>query len=333
LSVSFGQGALAEGLNAQMGVVERMLAAQVSFDDLQVDPATSHLAQAGGKRLRPLLVLLAAQLGPRPQDPAVYDAAVVVELTHLASLYHDDVMDEAPMRRGVPSAQAKFGNSVAILAGDVLFSRASILMAGLGPRAVRLHARTFERLCQGQLHETIGVRQGQSPKGHYIRVLQDKTGSLIAASAMYGVLYSGGSEELANVLAAYGERVGVAFQIADDVIDIRSDGATTGKTPGTDLREGVDTMPVLLLREQREAGTIDAAGEEILRELDHADLNSDAALGEVVDRLRRHPVLEQTERMALAWVADAENHLVRVPPSAVRDALVDFARMAVNRAS
>jgi len=120
LSVSFGQGALAEGLNAQMGVVERMLAAQVSFDDLQVDPATSHLAQAGGKRLRPLLVLLAAQLGPRPQDPAVYDAAVVVELTHLASLYHDDVMDEAPMRRGVPSAQAKFGNSVAILAGDVL---------------------------------------------------------------------------------------------------------------------------------------------------------------------------------------------------------------------
>ena len=316
--MSFGQGALAEGLNAQMGVVERMLAAQVSFDDLQVDPATSHLAQAGGKRLRPLLVLLAAQLGPRPQDPAVYDAAVV---------------DEAPMRRGVPSAQAKFGNSVAILAGDVLFSRASILMAGLGPRAVRLHARTFERLCQGQLHETIGVRQGQSPKGHYIRVLQDKTGSLIAASAMYGVLYSGGSEELANVLAAYGERVGVAFQIADDVIDIRSDGATTGKTPGTDLREGVDTMPVLLLREQREAGSIDAAGEEILHELDHADLNSDAALGEVVDRLRRHPVLEQTERMALAWVADAENHLVRVPPSAVRDALVDFARMAVNRAS
>lgn len=325
------EGRISEALEA----VETRLLEVVSSADETINPPTSHLAAAGGKRLRPTLTLLTAQLG----DPVlaageqVRDAGVAVELTHIATLYHDDVMDEAPMRRGVPSAQAKFGNSVAILAGDVLFSRASILMAGLGPRAVRLHARTFERLCQGQLHETIGVRQGQSPKGHYIRVLQDKTGSLIAASATYGVLYSGGSEELANVLAAYGERVGVAFQIADDVIDIRSDGATTGKTPGTDLREGVDTMPVLLLREQREAGTIDAAGEEILHQLDHADLNSDAALGEVVDRLRRHPVLEQTERMALAWVADAENHLVRVPPSAVRDALVDFARMAVNRAS
>ena len=315
-----------------LDAVEARLLEVVSNADETINPPTSHLAEAGGKRLRPVLTLLTAQLGDTglAVGEQVLDAGVAVELTHIATLYHDDVMDEAPMRRGVPSAQAKFGNSVAILAGDVLFSRASILMAG---RAVRLHARTFERLCQGQLHETIGVRQGQSPKGHYIRVLQDKTGSLIAASAMYGVLYSGGSEELANVLAAYGERVGVAFQIADDVIDIRSDGATTGKTPGTDLREGVDTMPVLLLREQREAGSIDAAGEEILRELDHADLNSDAALGEVVDRLRRHPVLEQTERMALAWVADAENHLVRVPPSAVRDALVDFARMAVNRAS
>lgn len=328
--MSFGQGALAEGLNAQMGVVERMLAAQVSFDDLQVDPATSHLAQAGGKRLRPLLVLLAAQLGPRPQDPAVYDAAVVVELTHLASLYHDDVMDEAPMRRGVPSAQAKFGNSVAILAGDVLFSRASILMAGLGPRAVRLHARTFERLCQGQLHETIGVRQGQSPKGHYIRVLQDKTGSLIAASAMYGVLYSGGSEELANVLAAYGERVGVAFQIADDVLDLASSGEQSGKTPGTDLREGVDTLPVLLLRRREAAGMIDEAGAQILRDLT-GDLSSDEALASVVERLRAHDVLEETRELARTWARDAVAALSALPKGEPKTALEAFANLMVDR--
>ncbi|MFT0847453.1 polyprenyl synthetase family protein [Actinomycetaceae bacterium L2_0104] len=313
--------------------VEALLQDLVRMDDLQIDPATSHLAIAGGKRLRPALVLLTAELGPEPDAQSVIDSAVAVELTHLASLYHDDVMDEAPMRRGVASAQQLFGNTVAILAGDILFARASTIVAGLGPRAVEMHATMFERLCTGQLHETIGVAAGASPKEHYLSVLADKTGSLIAASARYGVVSSGASEELAEVVASYGERVGVAFQLADDVIDVMSDGDTTGKTPGTDLREGVDTMPTLLLREQREAGTIDELGLEILDRLENADLSSDEALAEVVAMLRRHEVVAQTQEMAQEWVQAGIDFLRDVPDGEVRDALVEYAQLAINRNS
>lgn len=316
-----------------METVERRLVDEVRLDDLQVDPATTHLVDAGGKRLRPALVLLTAELGPRPGAEAVFDSAVAVELTHLASLYHDDVMDDAPMRRGVPSVQSLFGNSVAILAGDVLFARASVVTSKLGPQAVKIHAMTFERLCQGQLHETIGPRSDASPREHYIRVLADKTGSLIATAARYGVLMSGGSWELSDVVAEYGECIGVSFQLADDVIDIESDGATTGKTPGTDLREGVDTMPTLLLREQREKGELDAEGAVILDLLDNADLSDDDVLADVVERLRCHPVLEQTRAMAQEWVDRAIDSIEFLSDGEVRDELVRFARMTVERSA
>ena len=342
-------GALGERLSARMERVESMLQDEVRMDDLQIDPATSHLAKAGGKRLRPILVFVTSELGPNPQAQAVYDSAVAVELTHLASLYHDDVMDEAPMRRGVESAQLAFGNTVAILAGDILFSRASTIVAGLGPRSVELHATMFERLCTGQLHETMGLAPGDNPKDHYLSVLADKTGSLIAAAARYGVLSSGGSEELAETVAQYGEKVGVAFQLADDVIDIMSSGDATGKTPGTDLREGVDTMPVLLLRVAAEAGTLDEAGREILARLDApvqggADpkmrmgaavrrdaLQRDDALAAVVGALRVHTVLEQARAMARAWAADAVAELRALPEGEVRTALHDFADALVDR--
>jgi len=316
-----------------MEKVEAQLRQLVEMGDLRVDPATSHLALAGGKRLRPALVLLTAELGPEPEAQAVFDSAVAVELTHLASLYHDDVMDEAPMRRGVASVQQLYGNSVAILAGDILFARASTIVAGLGPRAVQMHATMFERLCTGQLHETVGVAPEESPKEHYLSVLADKTGSLIAASARYGVVSSGASEQLAEIVANYGERVGVAFQLADDVIDVMSDGATTGKTPGTDLREGVDTMPTLLLKEQREAGTLDELGERILDLLENSDLSSDANLAEVVGMLRQHSVVAQTQQMAQEWVDAGVEFLKDLPEGDVREALVEYAQLAVNRNS
>ena len=331
VSNSANQGTLLDRLGPRMEKVEAQLRQLVEMGDLRVDPATSHLALAGGKRLRPALVLLTAELGPEPEAQAVFDSAVAVELTHLASLYHDDVMDDAPMRRGVASVQQLYGNSVAILAGDILFARASTIVAGLGPRAVQMHATMFERLCTGQLHETVGVAPGESPKEHYLSVLADKTGSLIAASARYGVVSSGASEELAEVVANYGERVGVAFQLADDVIDVMSDGATTGKTPGTDLREGVDTMPTLLLKEQREAGTIDELGARILDLLENSDLSSDAHLAEVVGMLREHSVVAQTQQMAQEWVDAGVEFLEELPEGDVREALVEYAQLAVNR--
>lgn len=323
--------AMVTTLGGLMERVEDQLLESTKVDDLVIDEAVSHLAKAGGKRLRPALCLLTAQLGPRPDAQEVLDSAVVVELTHLATLYHDDVMDDAPRRRGVPSAQYIYGNSSAILAGDVLFSRASSIVAGLGPQAVLLHAKTFERLCTGQLKETIGPREGEDPIAHHIDVLAGKTGSLIAASGRYGVLYSGGSEELADEIAEYGEKVGVAFQIADDVIDLVSDPDVTGKTPGTDLLEGVPTMPTLLLRQRLADGSIDEAGREILRMLDTQDLAQEDNLATVVAMLRDHVVVDETRALAHAWVDAALAHLDAVPAGEVRDALESFARAMVDR--
>ncbi len=333
MSVSFTNEVLSARINARLERVENGLNSETWVGDSRLDHATSHLAKAGGKRLRPLLVLLCAELGPHPEAREVFDSAVAVELTHLASLYHDDVMDDAATRRGVQAAHHLFGNTVAILSGDVLFARASRIVAGLGPRAVALHATTFERLCSGELHETMGRLAEQTPREHYIDVLADKTGSLIAASARYGVISSGESEDLAETMAQFGEKVGVAFQLADDVIDIMSEAEVAGKVPGTDLRESVDTMPLILLREKREEGTIDEEGMAILDLVDNANLSADEILGDLVAKLRSHPVMEETKELAREWVNAGITLLDILPEGEIKQALIEFARAAVERAS
>lgn len=314
-------------------VEDLLLGSIVGFGDL-VDRLTSHLAEAGGKRLRPLLTLISAQLGAphRAASEAVIDAATAVELTHLASLYHDDVMDSAPSRRGVDSAQIIWGNNRAILAGDLLFARASRLIAGLGPESVEYHARMFERLCMGQLNETFGPEPDADPVEFYLQVLADKTGSLVAAAAHLGAFHAGAGKEVAGMVETFGENVGVAFQLADDVLDLASPAEVTGKTPGTDLREGVNTMPVLLLKEAERAGTLDPEGRRILELLDQ-DLTSDEALEEVVEALCAHPVLEQTRDLARAWAQKAVDALEGLPESDAKDSLEAFAMMMVDRAA
>ena len=323
--------ALAEVLTSRLAVVEERLRDAVAHADVLADATARHLVNAGGKRLRPLLTLLAAQLGDG-QRPEVLDAAVVVELTHLATLYHDDVMDSAPLRRGAPAAHEVWGNSVAILTGDLLFARASSVVAGLGPEAVRLQAATFERLCLGQLHETVGPQDGEDAADHYLRVLSDKTGSLIATSARFGAMFAGCPPEVLRIVTAYGEKVGVAFQLADDVIDLSPDGARTGKTPGTDLRERVPTMPVLLLRARVAGPGATDADRALLAQLD-ADLSADDALTEAVAALRAHPVVAETRALAVSWAEDAVAELRGLPAGPATDALVAFADALVDRAS
>ncbi|WP_237218847.1 polyprenyl synthetase family protein, partial [Rothia nasimurium] len=220
--------------------IELRLERAVAQTNRLADVASRHLLSAGGKRVRPLLTLLAAAAGGGIND-RVIDAAVVVELTHLATLYHDDVMDDAPKRRGVDTAQNIWGNSVAILTGDLIFSRASLIVSELGGRALAVQAQTFERLVLGQLFETTGPEEHEDLLTHYIKVIEGKTGSLIAAAGSYGTILSDSPEATVQMLARYGELVGVAFQLADDVIDVTSPSASSGKTPGTDLREGVPT--------------------------------------------------------------------------------------------
>src|SRR4051812_34064612 len=238
------EGALGEALAEGLARVEFALTEAVGSDHPFVREAAGHLMAAGGKRFRPLLALLAAQLGD-PRPPEVVRGAVVCELTHLATLYHDDVMDEAAVRRGAPSANSRWGNSIAILTGDLLFARASDLLADLGPEAVRVQARTFERLVTGQLRETVGPQPGEDPVAHHLEVLADKTGSLVATSARFGASFADVEQALVDALTAFGEEVGVAFQLSDDLLDIVTADGASGKSPGTDLREGVATLPVL----------------------------------------------------------------------------------------
>ena len=328
LDLSLPDPTLDEAVRMRLGEVEVRLQDAVTQTDRLADDASRHLVLAGGKRVRPMLTLIAGHLGDASR-PEILEAAVVVELTHLATLYHDDVMDSAPVRRGAPSVHAVWGNTVAILTGDLLFARASRVVAQLGVDAVRLQAATFERLCLGQLHETVGPGPDDDPVDHYLQVLADKTGSLISTSARFGAMFAGCAPEVLDVVAAYGERVGVAFQLADDVIDLASDEATSGKTPGTDLREHVPTLPVLLLR-RHVARSADAESSALLAVLD-GDLSDDAVLADAVARLAAHPATQQAREEAVRWAGEAVAALAPLPPSAAHDALRAYAEAVVAR--
>ena len=313
---------LLKSIQAGLEKVEAALLESVTHTDPVANVTSRHLLEAGGKRLRPVLVLLGAALGDANKDEVI-KAAVVVELTHLATLYHDDVMDRAPMRRGVPTAHEVWGNNVAILTGDLLFARASQIVSRLGGKALTLQADTFERLCLGQLHETLGPQNNEDPIAHYLQVLADKTGSLIAASAELGVVYGDGPDEYREPMRIYGEKVGVAFQLIDDVIDILSD--ASGKTPGTDLRAGVPTMPTLLLRASN-----DPEAKELIEIID-GGLEDDAQLALAVSKLRKHPALEEAYQLARTWAEDAVAALAPLPESPVKQALKVFAEAVVDR--
>jgi heptaprenyl diphosphate synthase len=255
---------------------------------------------------------------------------VVVELTHLATLYHDDVIDEAAVRRGVDSANTRWGNSVAVLTGDFLFARASHILADLGPEAVRVQAEAFERLVTGQILETAGPQDGRDPVEHYLDVLGGKTGSLVAVSCRFGAMMSGADETVVDVLTQYGERLGVAFQLADDVLDIASDSRDSGKTPGTDLREGVPTLPVLRLRER--AARLGLAEDIALCELLDSDLSDDARHAEALEGLRAHPALEQARRDTVRYAEEARAALAPLPECDARAALMEMCDAVVHRA-
>ncbi len=308
--------------------VEESLAVTAHPDDELLTEASRHLIAAGGKRFRAMLVLLAAQFGD-PKDPRVIQAAVAIELTHLATLFHDDVMDEALVRRGHPSVNSRWDNSVAILTGDFLFAQASQILADLGPEAVRIQAETFSRLVTGQMAETIGPRAGQDPLDFYMHVITEKTGSLIATSGRFGALFSGAPVAVADRIAAACEQIGVAWQLSDDVIDIASESSQSGKTPGTDLRQGVRTLPVLYaLRSVDKSGPAHSPADTRLRWLlDEADLTDEALLREALTLLRGHHAMKESRADVLNWVQEARASINALPGGPARAAflaLCDF---------
>ncbi len=297
--------ALAEKMLARLEDVETSLRAAATADDPFIHEAASYLLNAGGKRFRPMLTLLASELGDGISSDVIKSAAAV-ELVHLASLYHDDVMDEAPRRRGAESANTRWTNTIAILTGDFLFARSSEVLADLGPEAVRIQAQTFARLVEGQIHETVGPTADDDPVAHHLQVLADKTGVLIATACRYGAMFSNCSDEVVEALRQFGEAVGIAFQIADDILDIASPAEVSGKTPGTDLREGVMTLPMLLVQ----AANLESDAH--LRSLLGRPLTDDAEHAEALALLRENHAMDLARDTARQWSVAAVEALAPI---------------------
>lgn len=315
--------ALAESVEQGIARVEELLHDSVR-SDLEFATRTSlHLVDAGGKRFRPLFALLAAHFGDPTRDHVI-KSAVVIEMVHLATLYHDDVMDEATMRRGATSANARWDNSVAILTGDFLFAQASRLVADLGTDAARLIARTFEALVTGQMRETIGAGGYEDAVEHHLTVIYEKTGSLIATAGRFGAWFAGAEQSHVEALDRIGRIIGTGFQVSDDVIDIASPADESGKIPGTDLREGVRTLPMLY-------ALADPTTDPRLRELLSGPVESDSEVEEALRLLRASNGLTRARDKLDEYAEEARSELASLPDCSARDALTAMMDYVVAR--
>jgi heptaprenyl diphosphate synthase len=231
-------------IRERLSEVEEALDKAVRSDTDFVTEAASYLLASGGKRFRPLLVLQSGYFGDE-SDPRLIQGAVAIELTHVATLYHDDVIDEADLRHGIPSVNARWDNTVAILAGDYLFARASEISAELGTDVSRLLARTIALLSDGQIRETLIAGQTNQGQAAYMEIIRRKTAALIATSCRLGGMLSDAPAETTEALDDFGQALGMAFQLSDDIMDVTSTPEQLHKDPGQDMREGVYTLPVL----------------------------------------------------------------------------------------
>ncbi|OMC14927.1 MULTISPECIES: nonaprenyl/(2E,6E)-farnesyl/geranylgeranyl diphosphat synthase [unclassified Mycobacterium] len=319
--VDFGDAAFAATVRDGVAKIEQLMDTELRSADAIMTDSLTHLFKAGGKRFRPLFTVLSAQIGPHPDAAEVTIAGAVIELVHLATLYHDDVMDEAEVRRGAPTANVRWSNNVAILAGDYLFATASRLVSRLGPVAVRLIAETFAQLVTGQMRETRGVAEASDSIEHYLKVVYEKTACLISAAGEFGAMFSGADEDQVARLSRLGGLVGTAFQISDDIIDIDSDSHESGKLPGTDVREGVHTLPMLYAL--AETGPEAAR----LRELLAGPVDDDDAVTEALTLLRASPGMAKAKDFLAQYAAKAHHELALLPDVPGRhamQALVDY---------
>jgi heptaprenyl diphosphate synthase len=322
--VELADAALAADVADGLALVEDGLRDAARAQDSLLTETSGHLIDAGGKRFRATLVLLAAQFG-NARDERIVPAAVAIELTHLATLYHDDVMDEAAVRRGQPSANSRWDNTVAILTGDFLFARASAILAELGPDAIRIQAATFAQLVSGQIAETVGAAPGSDPLDHYMKVVTDKTASLIATAGRFGAMFSGAPAEVATPIATACGAFGVAWQLADDILDVTSESAESGKTPGTDLREGVLTLPMLYALRSA------APGDARLVELLGSELTEPARHAEALALLRAHPAMDMARADLRHWADLARGEILALPDVPARAAFEALCAFVVER--
>jgi heptaprenyl diphosphate synthase len=315
--------ALEELVRRRLEQVEESLREATSSDLPLVAEAAGHLLAAGGKRFRPLLVMLGGNFCD-PDDPRLVQVGVAVELVHLATLYHDDVIDEARTRRGTSSANARWDNTIAILTGDFLFARASEICSGLGPEVSRLLAATIATVCEGQIREVQIAGRVDVDEADYVEVIRRKTASLIATSSRLGGLLAGAPQATVDGLERFGHALGVAFQFSDDIMDVSADASVLGKEPGADLREGVFTLPVIYALR-------DSARRDDLRRLLSAGPVTGGGLDDALEIIRRDGALDLARQAVSDQVKVAIEASARLPEGRPRDALVRLAEFIATR--
>ncbi|MGI8426303.1 MAG: polyprenyl synthetase family protein [Actinomycetota bacterium] len=278
---------------------------------------TTYLTKAGGKRLRPALTVLGAHLGAGP-NPNVDVTAAAIEMTHLATLYHDDVIDEADTRRGVPSANENWGNKVAILAGDYLFARASKISAEVGGEVPEVLAEAISQVVQGQVSELESVYDPKRSEAKYLTTIHGKTASLLEACTRLGASLGGCTPDVVAAMRTFGIAFGLAFQVADDLLDLAASQEELGKPPGTDVRDGVYTLPVIFAAE---------ADPNLLKSLGTPDVDVDL----VRDATVSTGAFARARQVAIAYVEEALSALEQTPQGDARKTLENLTRLVVDR--
>ena len=324
-NLSFGNLNFDTDIRNKLAKVEKLMFEEISKSDIFMTEAVEHLFKAGGKRFRPLFILLAASLGPKPSNPQIVVSSAVIELVHLATLYHDDVMDEAQIRRGTNSANVRWNNNIAILTGDYLFATASRLVSLLGVDAVRMIANAFAQLVTGQMRETYGFVKNKNKVDHYFKVVYEKTACLIAASGWFAGTFSNADNEQVSRLYRLGGMLGMAFQISDDIIDLNSNVINLGKNPYADLRKGVYTLPILFALNE------EGLNADRLRELLIGPIKCDKDINEALILLKHSSGITRTKNIVANYVNQALKELAYLPSKPGRDALVTLLEYTVER--
>ena len=307
----------------RMAAVERRLVEVTVADTPFLTEIAQHGLAAGGKRYRPLLAQVAAELGPNSGSDPV-EAGVAVELVHLGSLYHDDVIDEADSRRGRTSVNTNWSNTVAILAGDFLLARASEVAAPLGEEAVALIARTYATLCEGQVSELVHANDLVHGPDEYFSVIGGKTASLIRTSARLGALTAGADRETVDAISEWAWEMGMVFQITDDVLDLIASDEFLGKPAGSDIGEGTFTLPVLLASRGPD-------GNRIAEVLANGPQYSNEAIHEVIDLTVRGGYVDVALDDAIERMRIAEKAAQRIPNNPLMDVLHDLDQYLLDR--
>ncbi|MCA1841033.1 MAG: polyprenyl synthetase family protein [Actinomycetota bacterium] len=310
-------GAVLEPIADDLARIEELMVAVSSEATSFLTESTTYLTKAGGKRLRPALVVLAAKAAGGSNRAAEMTGAAI-EMTHLATLYHDDVIDEADLRRGVPSANQRWGNKVAILAGDYLFAKASGLAAEVGGDVPSVLADAIAEVVEGQVSELRSTYDPARTQADYLSTIRGKTASLIEACTRLGATLAGAAAAEVESLKNFGSSFGYAFQIADDLLDIAASEDALGKPPGTDLRDGVYTLPVILAISKVD-GLSDSLGS--------ADVDVDRVRGAVVES----GAFNEAREIAFDHVDKALIALKEIGEGEAREALERLTRLVVDR--